>query len=200
MKVLLTGFQPFGGETMNPAWEAVADVKEEICGAQIVKVQVPVTFADAIPVVYEAMKREQPDVVICVGQAGGRSAITPERVAINVDDARIAYNGGATPTDEPIFADGENAYFSTLPIKKIVEAIRAESIPAAVSNTAGTYVCNHIMYGVLYYIQKEFPGMTGGFIHVPFCTEQVLDKSNMPSMSLENITRGLEAAVRATVE
>lgn len=198
-KVLITGFEPFDGERINPAWEAVAAIQEANTGAQLIKLAVPVTFADSIPVIYEAMKRERPDVVLCIGQAGGRSAITPERVAINVDDARIPDNAGAAPSDVPIYKDGANAYFATVPIKKMVEAIREQGLPAAVSNTAGTYVCNHVMYGILYHMEREFPGMKGGFIHVPYCTQQTVDKANQPSMSLPDITAGLEAAIRAAV-
>ena len=148
MKVLLTGFEPFGGETVNPAKEAVKLVRDEINGAQIVKCYVPVVFGKAIETVHEAMIKENPDVVLCIGQAGGRFEITPERVAINCDDGRIPDNEGNQPVDQPVFADGAPAYFSTLPIKKMVEYIKAADVPASISNTAGTYVCNHLMYGV----------------------------------------------------
>ena len=143
MKILLTGFEPFGGETVNPAQEAVQLVKDEIKGAQIVKCYVPVVFGKAIETVHEAMKKENPDVVLCIGQAGGRYEITPERVAINCDDGRIPDNEGNQPVDQPVFADGENAYFSTLPVKKMVEYMKNANVPAAISNSAGTYVCNH---------------------------------------------------------
>lgn len=199
-KVLITGFEPFGGESINPAWEAVAAMDETRTGAQLVRLSVPVTFADSIPVIHAVMEKEHPDIVICVGQAGGRSAITPERIAINVDDARIPDNAGAAPKDEPIYADGSAAYFATVPVKRMVEAIRRENLPAMLSNTAGTYVCNHVMYGILYWMEREFPDMKGGFIHVPYCTEQTADKPNEPSMSLRDITAGLEAAVRAAAE
>ena len=131
MKVLLTGFEPFGGETINPAQEAVQLVKDEIKGAQVVKCYVPVVFGKAIETVHEAMKKENPDVVLCIGQAGGRYEITPERVAINCDDGRIPDNEGNQPVDQPVFADGAAAYFSTLPIKKMVEYIKAAGIPSA---------------------------------------------------------------------
>ena len=150
MKILVTAFEPFGGERVNPAQEAVAKIGARCHGAEIVKVSVPVVFGEAIETVYTAMKAEQPDVVLCVGQAGGRSAVTPERVAINVNDAGSPDNKGNQPVDEPVFADGAAAYFSTLPIKRIVERVRAAGVPAGVSNSAGTYVCNNLMYGVLY--------------------------------------------------
>ena len=200
MKILLTAFEPFGGDTVNPAQEAVARVSDEIAGAQIVKVDVPVVFGKAIETVREAMEKEQPDAVLCIGQAGGRFGLTPERVAINVDDARIPDNEGNQPVDQAIYADGAPAYFSTLPVKAMVTAIRDAGLPASLSNTAGTYVCNHLMYGVLYHIHKSWPSMRGGFMHVPFLHEQVVNRPGTPSLSKEDIVRGIEAAIRAVVE
>ena len=131
------------------------------------------------------------------GSSGGTGCISIERVAINIDDTEVADNEGNRPTDQPIFKDGENAYFSNLPIKKIVNTIKQMGIPAKVSNTAGTYVCNHVMYGVLYKIHKERLNTKAGFIHVPFIPEQVVDKPGRPSMSLENIVKVVEAACKA---
>ena len=148
----------------------------------------------SIDILENALEKEKPDVVISIGQAGGRDKITVERVAINISDARIPDNKGNKPIDEIIFEDGENAYFSNLPIKKIVEEMKKENIPAAISNTAGTYVCNHIMYGLLYNIDKKYPKMKGGFIHIPYIPEQVIEK-NAPSMSLENIVKGINIAI-----
>lgn len=200
MKILLTAFDPFGGEPINPAQEAVHGVAEEICGANIVKLTVPTVFARAIGVVTEAISAEKPDAILLIGQAGGRSAITPERVAINISDARIPDNEGHTPIDEPVRPDGPAAYFSTLPIKKIIEAIRAEGLPASVSNTAGTFVCNHLMFGVLDYLAAEMPNTIGGFMHVPFAPEQTAKQAlPAPSMSLADITKGIEAALRAII-
>lgn len=200
MKILLTAFDPFGGEPVNPAQEAVEAVRDNIAGAQIVKQIVPTVFGKSIETVHEAMKRENPDVTLCIGQAGGRIGLTPERVAINLNDARIPDNEGNQPLDTPIFKDGKNAYFTKLPAKAMVENIIKAGIPASVSYTAGTYVCNHLMYGVLYYIDKEFPNMRGGFMHVPFLHEQVLDKKNMPSLSKADIVKGIEAAIEAIIE
>ncbi len=200
MKILLTAFDPFGGEPVNPAQEAVEAVRDNIAGAQIVKQIVPTVFGKSIETVHEAMKRENPDVTLCIGQAGGRIGLTPERVAINLNDARIPDNEGNQPLDTPIFKDGKNAYFTKLPAKAMVENIIKAGIPASVSYTAGTYVCNHLMYGVLYYIDKEFPNMRGGFMHVPFLHEQVLDKKNIPSLSKADIVKGIEAAIEAIVE
>lgn len=198
-KLLLTAFTPFDGERINPALEAVKLVKDKIGNLLIVKLEVPTVFGKSIDTVREAIERERPDFVLSIGQAGGRAEITPERVAINLDDARIPDNEGNQPIDEPVFPDGENAYFSTLPVKAMVEAIRKEGLPSSLSNSAGTYVCNHLMYGILYYLDKR-PGMKAGFIHVPYIPEQVKDKKEMPALPLSDIVRGLEAAIRAVEE
>ena len=197
MKLLLTGFTPFDGETINPALEAVKRVKLEIAGMEIVKLEVPTVFGESVRLVAEAIEREQPDFVLSVGQAGGRAAVTPERVAINVDDARIPDNAGQQPIDVPIFADGENAYFATLPVKAMAEAIREAGLPSELSNTAGTYVCNHLMYGVLYHLNRHHKDAKAGFIHVPYIPEQTADKPGVPSMPLDDIVRALEAAIAA---
>lgn len=198
-KLLLTAFTPFDGERINPALEAVKLVKDKIGKLKIVKLEVPTVFGKSIDTVREAIERERPDFVLSIGQAGGRAEITPERVAINLDDARIPDNEGNQPIDEPIFPDGENAYFSTLPVKAMVEAIRKEGLSSSLSNSAGTYVCNHLMYGVLYYLDKR-PSMKAGFIHVPYIPEQVKDKKGMPALPLSDIVRGLEAAIQAVEE
>ncbi len=200
MKVLMAAFDPFGGESINPAFEAVKLLPDEIAGATIVKVEVPTVFRKALEVLNAALEREKPDIAIAIGQAGGRFDITPERVAINVDDARIADNEGNQPVDAMIYPDGKNAYFATLPIKAMVDAIRQGGLPASVSNSAGTFVCNHLMYGLLHTIETKYPTMYGGFIHVPFLPEQVITKPNQPSMSLDNIVKGLTLAVAAAIE
>lgn len=200
MKVLITGFTPFGGESINPAYEAVELLDNEIAGAEIIKVEIPTVFRKSIKCLEEIIEREKPDITICVGQAGGRFEISIERIAINQDDARIPDNENNAPIDEIIFEDGKNAYFAKLPIKAMVKEIIEGKIPASVSNTAGTFVCNHLMYGLLYLIDKKYPNMKGGFIHVPFISEQVLDKRNMPAMALDDITKGLSCAIKAAVE
>ena len=198
MKLLLTAFDPFGGDAVNPALEAVKLVADKIGRFDIVKLEVPTVFRKSIDTVAKAIEEEKPDVVLCIGQAGGRFEITPERVAINVDDARIKDNEGNQPIDIKIFEDGENAYFTTLPIKAMVEAIREANLPAAVSNTVGTFVCNHLMYGVLYTLAKKYPHIKGGFTHVPFIPAQVARRTPVaPYMALEDIKRGLEAAIAA---
>ena len=199
MKLLLTAFEPFGGADMNPAQEAVRLVPERIGDTDIVKMDVPVVFGQAIDAVAAAVEREKPDAVLCIGQAGGRAALTPERVAINVDDASIPDNAGAQPIDRPIVPDGPAAYFSTLPVKAMVAAIRQAGLPARLSNTAGTFVCNHLMYGLLHLLATEYPGVRGGFMHVPFAPQQVIDRP-APSMSVEDIARGITAAIAAIAE
>lgn len=197
MKVLITGFDPFGGEKINPAWEAVKALPDNIDGIEVVKLQIPTVFKKSAKKLFENIDSVKPDVVICVGQAGGRYEFSVERVAINVDDGRIPDNDGYQPVDSPVFEDGENAYFSTLPIKAIVEEVKKAGIPAAVSNTAGTYVCNHIMYSLLYYLNKNNLNIKGGFIHVPFIPEQVVEKKNTPYMELTRITKALEISIKA---
>lgn len=200
MKILVTGFDPFGGEKINPALEAVRGLADTINGAEIRKLEIPTVFGKSAEVVKDAIKVFQPDYVLNIGQAGGRFAISPERVAINVDDARIADNEGNQPIDVAIKEDGDAAYFTQLPVKAMVTAIKKAGIPGAVSNTAGTFVCNHIMYQVQYMIHKDFPEIKGGFIHVPYIPEQVLDKAGQPAMSLSDMTKGLTAAIEAIVE
>lgn len=201
MKLLLTAFDPFGGETVNPALEAVKLVADQIGNVNVVKLEVPTVFRKSIATVAEAIEKEKPDVVLCIGQAGGRYDLTPERVAINLDDARIKDNEGNQPIDTVIFEDGEPAYFTTLPIKAMVQSIRAAGIPASVSNTAGTFVCNHLMYGVLYTLAKKYPGVRGGFMHVPFIPTQVVNRPTpAPSLSMELIAKGIEAGILAIAE
>ncbi|GHU72666.1 pyrrolidone-carboxylate peptidase [Spirochaetia bacterium] len=200
MKLLLTAFDPFGGEKVNPALEAVKLIPDRIGGVDIVKLEIPTVFRKSIDRVVEAIEKEKPDVVFCIGQAGGRFDLSPERVAINVDDARIPDNEGNQPVGT-IYEDGENAYFATLPIKAMVKKIRDAGLPASVSNTAGTFVCNHIMYGVLYHLNKRFPGIKGGFMHVPFIPEQVVNRpAPAPSLALADISRGIGEAIKAIEE
>ena len=200
MKILVTGFDPFGGEKVNPALEAVKSLPSEIHGAEIRWVEIPTVFYKASEVLEAEIEKYQPDVVLCFGQAGGRASLTPERVAINQDDARIPDNQGNQPIDTPIREDGQAAYFSTLPIKAMVKAIKEEGLPATVSNTAGTFVCNHLMYQALYLADKKFPNMRAGFMHIPYMTEQVVNKPNTASMCLTDIVRGIEAAIGAIVD
>ncbi len=200
MKILVTGFDPFGGEKVNPALEAVKSLPSEIHGAEVHWVAIPTVFYQSAEVLESEIVRYQPDAVLCIGQAGGRASLTPERVAINQDDARIPDNDGNQPIDTPIRLDGQAAYFSTLPIKAMVKAIKEVGLPATVSNTAGTFVCNHLMYQALYLADKKFPNMRAGFMHIPYMTEQVVNKPNTASMNLTDIVRGIEAAIGAIVD
>lgn len=200
MKVLVTAFDPFGGEKVNPALEAVKKLPDTIAGATVIKQEIPTVFKRSIPVLEKAIEENKPDVVLSIGQAGGRFDITVEKVAINLQDARIPDNDNEQPIDEKIFEDGETAYFATIPVKKIVANINKNGIPASVSYTAGTYVCNNIMYAGLYLINKKFPNMRGGFIHVPFIPGQAVGKKDTPSMSLENIAKAIEIAIETIVQ
>jgi pyroglutamyl-peptidase len=200
MKILITGFDPFGGEKINPSFEAVRKLEDVIAGAQVVKVEIPTVFNKSIMELEKAIIKENPDIVICVGQAGGRFDLTIERVSINVDDARIPDNEGNQPIDKSVFEGGENAYFSNLPIKAMVTEIRKAGIPASLSNSAGTFVCNHIMYGLLHLINTKYPAIRGTFIHVPFIPAQIMSKPNTPYMELEKITEGLTLAIKAAIE
>jgi pyroglutamyl-peptidase len=195
--VLVTGFEPFGGEASNPSWDICNRLPREIAGMRVEICRVPCEFRRAIEVVAAAIERHRASLVISIGLAGGRTHIGVERVAINLDDARIPDNAGSQPVDETIASNGPAAYFSTLPVKAMVQAMRAAGVPATVSNSAGTYVCNHLMYGVLHYLAASGIEARAGFIHVPYAQEQVLDKPDTASMALASMTRGVEAAIVA---
>lgn len=191
--VLLTGFAPFGGDAVNPSWLAVrrlAAARPE----QVRAVELPTVFGGSVTALAAAIERHRPRLVVCVGQAGGRPSITPERVAINVDDARIADNDGRRPVDTPVVADGPAAYFSGLPVKACVAALRRAGIPAALSQTAGTFVCNHVFYGLMHELATRWPGVRGGFVHVPFAPEQV-PQGTEPSLPVDVIAEGLGIVV-----
>ena len=194
--VLVTGFEPFGGERTNPSWDVCARLPKQIAGLRVETARVPCEFRRSIEVLAEAIERHQPKLVILLGQAGGRARIGVERVAINVDDARIADNAGSQPVDEPIAANGPPAYFSSLPVKAMVQAIRAAGIPAELSNSAGTYVCNHLMYGVLHFLAASGRKARAGFVHLPYAEEQVLS-SDAPAMSIDSMVKGIVAGITA---
>lgn len=200
MKILITGFEPFGGETINPAYEAVRKLPDRIEGAEIIKKEIPTVFSESTEILEKEIQNSEPDAILCVGQAGGRSCVTVEKVAINLADARIPDNAGDQPVDQKLREDGENAYFATVPVKKIVENIRKHGLPCHISYSAGTFVCNCIMYQALYLSEKKYPGISAGFIHVPYLPEQVITKSgSIPFMSLEQITSSLYHAVETVV-
>ena len=199
MRILITGFDKFGGESINPSSLCVNSLPDNIDNIEIKKITLPTVFKDSSKVLEENIKSFSPNIVICVGQAGGRSKITPERVAINIDDARIPDNIGNSPIDEIIRKDGENAYFSTLPIKAIVDELNKNNIPSAISNTAGTFVCNHIMYEALYITSKKYPNIKAGFIHIPYIEEQIKNKPNTPYIKKEYIITALELIIKTAV-
>ncbi|MFS8972932.1 pyroglutamyl-peptidase I [Cupriavidus necator] len=195
--VLLTGFEPFENEPINPSWEAVRALDGERVGdAVIVARQLPCVFGVAIDAIGELVGALQPALVIAVGQAGGRAEMSVERVAINVDDARIADNAGEQPIDAAIVDDGPAAYFSTLPIKAMVRDMRGAGVPASVSQTAGTFVCNHVFYGLMHQLARQKDAdVRGGFIHIPYLPEQAARHPGQPSLAQETLVKGLRQAV-----
>lgn len=199
-KILVTGFQPFGGESMNPAWEAVRRLPDTIGDATVTKVEVPVVFGRGPEAVERAVQEVEPDLVLCVGQAGGRAKVTPEFVGINYADARIPDNDGCQPIAERIVDGGPDAYFATLPVKAMVQAMQKAGVPAEVSYTAGTYVCNDVMYSLLHTLATRHPGVRGGFLHVPYATEQATHlPASTPSMSVDDMARGIAVALEAAL-
>ena len=191
MKIIVTGFDPFGGKTINPSIECVKALPE-IEGVELIRLELPTVFKESAKRLNEVINDVKPDAVLSVGQAGGRAGISMERIAINVDDARIPDNISQQPIDETIQTEGEAAYFTTLPIKRIVKAIREAGIPAEVSNSAGTFVCNHIMYQALFAATKADKPFKAGFMHIPFIPEQTTDK---PSLPLEESTKAVQIAI-----
>ena len=205
MNVLLTGFEPFDKDPLNPSWEVARAldgwqpaVRDGACTVRAV--QLPCVFGDAIARLEQAVAQWQPTLVICLGLAGGRTEITPERVAINVDDARIPDNAGRQPVDTAVHAGGPAAYFSTLPIKAMVRNLREAGLPASVSNTAGTFVCNHVFYALMHRLaRRAAPGVRGGFIHIPALPQQAARHPGMASMALETQVAGIREAIRTAM-
>ena len=197
MKILVTGFEPFGGEAVNPAWEAVKLLPHHIGNNEIITAEIPVVRYRSLNMIADLIENVHPDAVISVGQAGGRKAISFERIGINCDDyPSFGDNEGNAPVDEEIVEDGPDAYFAALPVRKMMEACRAAGVEAEISNSAGTYVCNHVLYGVRNYCSENHPGIISGFIHVPFLPEQTKNKEKKyPSMPLEDIVKGITAAI-----
>lgn len=192
-KLLITGFDPFGGESINPSWEAVKQLPEQIGSYLVTKMEIPTVFGTAAQAVIAAAEQTAPDVILCIGQAGGRRAVTPEVVAINLREAGIPDNAGNQPINVAVVPGGPAAYFATVPVREMVKAIQSQGIPAALSYSAGTFVCNDVLYHLLH----RFHGSetTVGFIHVPFLPQQA--KENQPSMPQEQIVQALTAAISA---
>ncbi|EMD23566.1 pyroglutamyl-peptidase I [Amycolatopsis azurea] len=190
--VLLTGFEPFGGERVNPSWQAVSLLTGR--RHDTVAVELPCVFSRSLVTLRDAIDEYRPDLVICVGQAGGRADVTPERVAINLIDARIPDNAGSQPVDVPVIPGGPNAYFTTLPVKASVAGIKNAGLPASVSHTAGTYVCNQVFYGLMHLLDNDFPGVRGGFVHIPYTPEQAA-RTTAPSLATHRAAEALEIIV-----
>lgn len=198
-RILLTGFDPFGGESINPSWEAAHALHDgRIGGHRISALQLPTEFAGSLRALKAAMRELTPAIVLGVGQAGGRQQLSIERVAINVQDARIPDNAGAQPVDEPVIAGAPAADFSTLPIKAMLTALQAHGLPAEISNSAGTYVCNHIAYAMLHLAGKR-RGVRAGFIHIPYLPAQAARRHGAASMALADVVQGLEIALRTAI-
>ncbi|MBS0633347.1 MAG: pyroglutamyl-peptidase I [Verrucomicrobia bacterium] len=204
--ILITGFEPFGGELRNPSQEIAQALDGRMIGkAQVVGAVLPCVFGESMRELKRLLRVHQPALVLCLGQAGGRADITPERVAINVDDARIPDNAGAQPVDRPIVRGGPAAYWSTLPVKALVAALRKNGVPAAVSQTAGTFVCNHVFYGLMHELSRGkgqgkggAAAVRGGFIHVPFLPEQAHD--GQPCIELEDMVAAIEIAATVALK
>lgn len=192
-KLLITGFEPFGGEVLNASWEAVSRLPEKIARCQLEKLQIPTVFGGAAEKVLAAANVLEPDAILCVGQAGGRTEVTPEVIGINLRESRMADNAGNQPVNVPVLEGGAAAYFSTLPVREMVREIKKAGIPAALSYTAGTFVCNDLLYTLLsrYHDTQTLVG----FIHVPFILEQAREKRFC--LPLEDIVTALAAAICA---
>lgn len=198
--ILLTGFEPFEQEPLNPSWEVVRALDGWQAGAaRVVARRLPCAFGEALDVLHQLIDELRPAMVICVGQAGGRAQLTVERIAINVDDARIACNAGKQPIDQPVVAGGPAAYFSTLPLKGMVRAMRDAGVPAEVSQTAGTFVCNHVFYGLMHRLATEMPAVRGGFIHIPYIPSQAARHPGKPSVAVDTVLTGLRAALECAL-
>lgn len=197
--VLLTGFEPFGGEKTNPSWDAVSALHGgRIAGHRVVARCLPVTFGASLKALRTAIRETRPALVLCVGQAGSRAQLSLERVAINVDDARIADNAGNQPIDTPVVEGGPAAYFATLPIKAIYAALRDAGIPATISQSAGTYVCNHVFYGLMHALRRS-PGIRGGFMHIPYSPRQAALHPGAPSLSIDTVNAALRLSLRTAL-
>lgn len=195
--VLVTGFEPFGGERVNPSWMAAQALHgRTVAGHRLIGAPLPTVFGHSLELLRDLLHRHRPALVVCTGQAGGRTALSLERIAINVNDARIADNDGAQPVDTPVIAGGPAAYFTNMPIKAMLAALLAQGINAEVSQTAGTFVCNHVFYGLMHelHTRHDLRRTRGGLIHVPWLPAQ-----GQPSMRLDEIVAGLRVAIECAL-
>ena len=193
-KLLITGFQPFGGADTNPSWLAVQALPDVVGEYELCKLEIPVVFGEAADLVLAKAKEIQADLVIAVGMAGGRESVTPERIAVNIQDARIPDNAGNQPRGAFVAEDGPAAYFSTLPLRAMIAAMKEAGVPASLSNTAGTFVCNNLMYGLLDHLDRTGRHIPAGFIHIPATPAQAVERPS-PSLSPETVVKGLLAAI-----
>lgn len=197
--VLLTGFDAFDGDAINPSWLAARALhRRRIAGHAVLAAQLPTQFGASLARLRALLAQHRPALVICLGLAGSRSALSLERVAINVDDARIADNAGNQPIDTPVVEDGPAAYFATLPIKAIYAALRDAGIPATISQSAGTYVCNHVFYGLMHALRRS-PGIRGGFMHIPYSPRQAALHPGAPSLSIDTVNAALRLSLRTAL-
>jgi len=196
MQALVTGFEPFDNDVVNPAEEALRLLPSRLGHLAIATRVLPAVFGAALDRLEAAIVETAPDIVLCVGLAGGRAALSLERVAINLDDARIPDNCGQQPVDQPVVGGGPPAYFTNLPIKAAVAALRQAGLPALVSNTAGTFVCNHVFYGLMHRAATRRLELRGGFLHVPYLPSQAAKHDGAPSMALDDIARGIEIVLK----
>jgi pyroglutamyl-peptidase len=192
MKALVTGFEPFGGESLNPALEAIRRLRPALGDLTIETRALPTVFGRSLEALARAIETTAPDLVLAVGLAGGRPALSLERVAVNIDDAAIADNEGQQPVDQPVVAGGPSAYFASLPIKAAVRALRNAGLPAIVSNSAGTFVCNHLFYGLMHLAAQSGNRWRGGFLHIPYLPQQAARHAGAPSMAIEHVVQGIE--------
>ena len=199
--ILITGFEPFGGEAVNPSAQLVLQLQGEVIapGARVQSVVLPCAFDASLQALEAHLDRLRPRLVLCCGQAGGRSALSLERVALNLDDARIPDNAGAQPIDRPVHAAGPAAYFSSLPVKAMTQALRNAGLPAEVSYSAGTFVCNHVFYGLMHLAQQRPWLRQAGFMHLPYLPEQAARHAHAPSMALGTMAEGLRLALRTAL-
>lgn len=202
--ILVTGFEPFGGMPVNPTEQLVSALDEAaVPGITLYTAVLPVAYDECANVVRDLLDRHEPDAVIACGLAAGRAAVTPERIAVNVKDTAsdqsIADNTGRRPSDEPIAPDGPDGLFSTLPVREIVVALQAAGIPAAISNTAGTYICNNTMYAVLDHLRRAGRNVPAGFLHFPASTEMAVGDPRLPSLPMATMERALQVAIDTVV-
>lgn len=198
--ILLTGFSPFGGESINPSYECLKKVEDNLYGYKIIKKEIETSFINSHLQLISYFNEFKPDAVILVGQAGGAKNIRIERVAINIQDARIKDNLGDMPIDQPIVKSAPNAYFSTLPSKDIVKALIEEKLPAILSNSAGTFVCNHLLFHLLHHLKQFDINIPAGFIHIPYIFSQVVDKHDIYAIDLNSLTKAIKIIIKTTIK